>query len=111
MPRRGKFAEAVSEWQKFESTPGSWSADAKGYGHLVTTALLNDQKQTGYAPASFIASGFAVAGDRENTFLWLNKAVAEQDDQLGGFVRYPLFDGVRSDPRYAAIMHQIGLPE
>jgi eukaryotic-like serine/threonine-protein kinase len=107
----GKFADAVSEWQKFEPMPGSWNADTKGYGLLVATALLNDQKKTGYAPATFIASGFAVADDRANTFLWLDKAVAEEDDQLGGAIRYPMFDGIRSDPRYAAIMREIGPPE
>jgi adenylate cyclase len=107
----GKYADAVSEWQKFMFLTGSWSADAKGYGTLVTTSLLDARKRIGYEPGSFIASGFAVAGDREKTFEWLDKAVLEEDDQLAVYLRYPLFDGIRSDPRYADLMHRLRLPE
>jgi eukaryotic-like serine/threonine-protein kinase len=107
----GRFADAVSEYKKNASMPGSWTADAKGYGQLVTAELLDQRSKTGYEPESFIASGFAVAGDRKQTFDWLNKAVENEDDQLGSVMRYPMFDGIRSDPRYADIMRRIGLPQ
>jgi serine/threonine protein kinase/tetratricopeptide (TPR) repeat protein len=107
----GRFAEAVSEYKKNASMPGSWSGDAKGYGRLVTAELLDQRSKTGYEPESFIASGFAVAGDRQQTFDWLEKAVENEDDQLGTAIRYPMFDGIRTDPRYPDLMRRLGLPE
>ncbi len=107
----GRFTEAVSEYQKVLPMPGSWTPDAKGYGQLVTAALLDKRSKTGYEPESFIASGFAVAGDRQQTFDWLEKAVENEDDQIGSAIRYPMFDGIRSDPRYADVMHRIGLSQ
>ncbi len=107
----GKFSDAVSEWNKFRPMPGSWSADAKGYGDLVVASLLEDEKRSGYVPEVFVACGYVVAGDKENTFQWLNRGAENEDDSLGSAIRYPLFDGIRSDPRYAALMHKIDLPE
>ena len=107
----GRFGDAVSEYQKDHPLPGSWSPDAKGYGLFVVAGLTEDRNKTGYAAESFIAAGFATAGDRESTFQWLEKAVVSGDDQLANSVRYPMFDAYRSDPRYADIMRRIGLPE
>jgi serine/threonine protein kinase/tetratricopeptide (TPR) repeat protein len=105
----GRFAEAVSEFQKVFSMPGSWTADAKGCGRLFSAGLIEKRSKTGYEPESFIAIGFAVAGDRQQTFEWLQKAVESQDDQLGTVMRYPMLDGIRSDPRYPGLMQWIGL--
>jgi hypothetical protein len=107
----GKYADAISEYQKALPTSGSWNADAKGFGSLFSSGMLNQRSKTGYEPESFIAIGFAIAGDRQQTFDWLNKAVQNEDDQIGAVIRYPMFDGLRSDPRYADIMHRLGLPQ
>ena len=105
----GRFADAVSEYQKVFSVPGSWTADARGYGRLFAAGLLDKRSKTGYEPESFIASGFAAAGDRQQMFDWLEKGVEGEDDSLGSSIRYPMFDGIRSDPRYLDLMQRIGL--
>jgi serine/threonine protein kinase/tetratricopeptide (TPR) repeat protein len=107
----GRFAEAVSEYQKAFPMPGSTAADAKDFGQLFTAGLLDSRHRTGYEPESSIACGFAVAGDRQKTLEWLEKAVENEDDQLATAIRYPMFDGVRSDPRYVNLMRRIGLPQ
>jgi eukaryotic-like serine/threonine-protein kinase len=107
----GRFADAASEYQKSLPMPGSWNADAKGFGNLFAAGLLDRRSKTGYEPESFIAIGFAVAGDRQQTFAWLEKAIENEDDQLACVIRYPMFDGIRADPRYADLMHRIGLPQ
>ena len=107
----GKYADATREWQIFSAAPKKPSEDAKGFGQYVVESLTAQQQKTGYAPESFFAFGYAVAGDRDKTFEWLDKAVVAEDDQLGFYIRYPAFDPYRSDPRYADIMHRIGLPE
>ena len=58
-----------------------------------------------------IAVGFAVSGDRNKTFEYLDKALPNQDDELIFSMRSPAFDSTRSDPRYAELMRHLGLPE
>jgi hypothetical protein len=58
-----------------------------------------------------IAVGFAVSGDRNKTFEYLDKALSNQDDELIFSIRYPAFDSTGSDPRYAELMRHLGLPE
>ena len=107
----GRYAEAEKEWQNFAPSSRKTTEDAKGFGQLVVETLADQQKATGYAPESFVAIGYAIAGDRAKTFEWLEKGVTEEDDQLGFYLRYPAFDPYRSDPRYAEIMRQLGLPQ
>lgn len=55
------------------------------------------------------AVGFWVSGDRNKTFEHLDKALSNQDDELIFSIRYPAFDSIRSDPRYAELMRHLGL--
>ena len=58
-----------------------------------------------------IAAAYAVNGDRNKTLEYLEKALSEEDLELILSIRYPVFDSIRSDPRYADLMHRLGLPE
>jgi serine/threonine protein kinase/tetratricopeptide (TPR) repeat protein len=101
----GRFAEAVSELQKFEpSIPGSFSADAQGYNKIVLATSLRD------APSA-IAVSYALLRDRDKTFEYLEKAYAVEDGDLEQSLRNPAMDSVRSDPRYGELMRRLGLPE
>jgi serine/threonine protein kinase/Tfp pilus assembly protein PilF len=101
----GRFAEAVSELQKFKTAPGSYSPDAKGYLALTLAITRKDDW------ASAEAAAFAIIGDRENAFQYLEKAYAGEDEELINDIRFPAFDSIRSDPRYADLMRRVGLPE
>ena len=100
----GDFADAVSELQKVDLIPGSFSADAQGYSRL----MLSRGSQTDWA---YVAVGFALAGDRNKTFEYLEKSFSNESDELVLCVRFPVFDLIRSDPRYADLMRRLGLPE
>ncbi|MGA7907034.1 MAG: protein kinase [Candidatus Sulfotelmatobacter sp.] len=102
----GHFADAVREYRQSGPDPGPASPDARGYSAMATTSLAKTD-----SPASFIALAIAPTGDQEKTLQFLEKAVAEEDDQLSINIRYPPFDFIRSDPRYAEIMRRIRLPE
>jgi eukaryotic-like serine/threonine-protein kinase len=99
----GRFAEAVNELQKGAHLTGAWSADAQGYSRLMLAAAPD-------APAD-IAVTFALAGDRNKSFEYLEKAFSDKDPDLFFCVRYPAFDSMRSDPRYADLMRRLGLPQ
>ena len=100
----GRFAEAVSEIQKIVSKPGSWSADAKSYREL-----LQDFKGTDRSAA--VAVAYAISGERDQAFEYLEKAYSDGDNELLLVIRYPALDPIRSDPRYADLLRRLGLPE
>ena len=102
----GDFAKAVSELQKFVSVPGSWSPDAKGYRELAQAAFNNQPDRT-----TWVAMAFSVTGDRNKALDYLEKAFTNQEIELVLCIRYPSLDPIRSDPRYAAMMRRVGLPE
>jgi hypothetical protein len=48
-------------------------------------------------------------GDKEKAFFWLNKAYDEHE--LLFIKGEPVYNGLRSDPRYADLLRQMGLPQ
>ena len=56
-----------------------------------------------------IASVYACMRDKENTFVWLEKAYAERDGILAFMRHQHMFDVYRGDPRYAALIRKVGL--
>jgi tetratricopeptide (TPR) repeat protein len=102
----GRYADAVSELQKtmFGRVKGPASPDLPGYTKLMLAP--GDA-----APPTNIAVCYALAGDRNKAFEYLEKAYAGQDSELGACIRFPAFDVLKSDPRWAAYMRRLGLPE
>jgi eukaryotic-like serine/threonine-protein kinase len=101
----GRFAEAISEMQKFSPIPANWSADAKGYNELAVVAL--PKVGDWYADAALT---FAVRGDRDKAFEYLNRALSDQSTDLILDVRFPVLDSLRADPRFLDLMRRLGLP-
>ena len=55
-----------------------------------------------------IAHVYAVCGDADKAFEWLDKAVAYQDPGLSEIVGENLFDKIHSDPRWLPFLRKIG---
>ena len=49
-------------------------------------------------------------GDRDQAIAFLQKAVANHGIEFPYAIRDPLFDPLRSDPRYVDLMRSAGLP-
>ena len=60
--------------------------------------------------AANAAGAYALAGDRDEAFHYLESAYAQRDDELLAVIRFPAFDSLKSDPRWAALLHKLGLP-
>jgi hypothetical protein len=58
-----------------------------------------------------IAVSFALLGNRDKTFQYLEKGFSEEYDEIIFCIRYPALDSIRPDPRYADLMRRLGLPE
>jgi serine/threonine protein kinase/tetratricopeptide (TPR) repeat protein len=104
---QGQWAEAVSTLQKGgprEATSSrSWSPDAKGFAEFM------DAISNGKLPAN-AAVAYALAGNRDRAFEYLEKALLDRDDEISAVIRFPAFDHLKSDPRWAALLHKLGLP-
>jgi hypothetical protein len=53
---------------------------------------------------------YARLGQREETFKWLYRAIADRDHGLAQSLKvHPLFDAMRADPRFTDAKCRIGL--
>ena len=66
-------------------------------------------KRGEYVSAAEYATAYTRLGDKEQAFAWLAKAVEERDRFALEFRINPLFDPLRSDPRFTDLVKRIGL--
>ena len=69
-------------------------------------------KQPGsYVPSRTLAADYALAGENDKAFAWLDKAYDEREGQSLTLLKGdPSFKNLRSDPRFSALLRRIGLP-
>jgi TolB-like protein/Tfp pilus assembly protein PilF len=63
-----------------------------------------------YVRPSSIASVYAMLGDRDKMFFWLEKAYAGRDGVLPYLAEEHMFRPYRTDPRFIALFRKVGLP-
>jgi eukaryotic-like serine/threonine-protein kinase len=86
---------------------GGWpSALRKG----INVSLAQRKAKNGYVSPYLIADLYSDLGDRDHAFEWLSTAYQEHDSYLLNLRVDPLFDSLRSDPRYAELVRKIGFP-
>jgi len=56
-----------------------------------------------------LATAYGALGQHDIAFDLLDKAYAERDNKLISLKVYPIFDSLRSDPRFFALLNKIGL--
>jgi hypothetical protein len=64
-----------------------------------------------YIDPAVIAAYYAVLGDKEQSFTWLEKAYGEKSGSLLYIKTTPDFDSLRMDPRYADLLKRMDLPQ
>ena len=80
-----------------------------GESRVIVEQLLADQRERYVSPVS-IAVGYLGLGETANAFDALEQAYAERKGWLLHMQVEPVFNGVRNDPRYRALVERIGLP-
>ena len=63
-----------------------------------------------YISPTVIATIYGALGDKDQAFAWLNKAVDGRDFILVLLNVEPMFDPLRDDPRFTALVKRVGLP-
>jgi hypothetical protein len=84
-----------------------------GRRDLAKAALdqLLAKQPHGGIPSTFIGSGYAALGDADRAFQWLDRAYIEKDGLLSLIQIHPTFDWLHGDPRYTALVAQLGFKD
>ena len=117
--RKGNIHEAIRVGEigmRLNGDPTSdlervYSAEGiAGMQRLDLKDALQDVKD-GNPGATDVAAAYAVLGNNDAAFAWLDKAYASREASLALVKAKWDFDNVRSDPRYRELLHRMGLPE
>ena len=76
----------------------------------LTDCLLRLQQQKRYIRPGWVAEVYASLGDRDDAIRWLERGYREHDDFLALLRVWPSFDGLRSDPRFQALVRRMNFP-
>jgi eukaryotic-like serine/threonine-protein kinase len=110
--------QAFAEFEKALSiAPGDTQALWRlGYADAVTgrkaeaQKVLDDLSKKKYVPALAMGIIYTGLGQRDKAFQWLEKSYEEHDSGPFSFVKvYPIFDPLRSDPRFADLLRRMNL--
>jgi len=63
-----------------------------------------------FVTAFFVALVYAGLEDKDQAFLWLEKACEERFNRLAYLKVEALWDPLRSDPRFAELLRRVGIP-
>ncbi len=77
-------------------------------------AVLNELKNLStqkYVPSHNIAMIYQGLNEKDEMFVWLEKAYEERGVHLSYLKVDPLWDQSRSDPRFQDLLRRIGLPQ
>ena len=120
----GHYDLAMEEWKKFAALSNDAEEEAIATDSAKVYAksgikpaiareieMRKDLAKRRYQDPSQIAYLYAQLGDKEQTFAWLSKAVAEKAGGLEPVKIVRALDQWHSDPRYDDLLKQLGLPQ
>ncbi len=117
---KGMHREALADFEKALSLSGATAGTigAVGYTYGVMgrtqearkqlTRLRELEKQKNVS-AFYVALLYTGLGDKDQAFAWLDKAYEERSGYLMEIHVDPMFDPLRSDPRFHALVRRLGL--
>ncbi len=119
--QKGMHQEAIASLRAALGLRGRNPAVEGELGHALgvagqraeALAMLEGLRQlssTRYVSPYSVALVHCGLGDRDQALAWLEKAYIERSDYMPYLNREPMLDGLRSDPRFAALVRRVGLP-
>lgn len=111
----GREKEAVEEWLKVEQQLGADKETLAAYRNACAVSGLRgywlqsieiDKKEAG-GGAGALSSYYARLGEREEAFLWLERAVDQRAPWLVYARVTPVYDNLRADPRFEMLLKRI----
>lgn len=117
--QKGMHDKAIAEFQRaVQLSPDPNHVADLGHAYAVAGRRAEAQKivnelrelsKRRYFPPYFIALIYVGLDDKNQAFEWLEKAFAERSANLTVLKAEPMFDPIRDDPRFQALLQRIGL--
>ena len=119
--QEGQLEEAAQEFLKADELFGMdpkrvtqlkgtlAKSGAKGYWKR-TLENYKESAKSNYVPSVLVAEACVRVGDKECAFEWLEKGFEERDDLMINLKVEPVFDSLRSDPRFQDLVRRVGIP-
>ena len=115
-----QFDEAVGAAERAvelsERAPGALGILGLAYGlagrKAEATKILNELlelNKTRYVTPAALVNVYVGLGDKEQTFVWLEKAFAERSNYIAYLKVFPILDPLRSDGRFTDLVRRVGL--
>jgi TolB-like protein/DNA-binding winged helix-turn-helix (wHTH) protein/Flp pilus assembly protein TadD len=120
--RRGMYKEAIHEYQVSEQYGGDKLLGLLGYAYarsgkkdqaLRTLSELQElERRSGSGDVSYDLALVEIGlGNRNEALAWLEKEYQQRDDDGLLFLKYePIFDPLRSDPRFLDLLRRMNFP-
>ena len=118
----GKYDLWLDEWEKtatLNHDPEDLAlvrAVRKEYSksgfHVAMTRLAElqqEQSKRFYVDPALIAADYAIIGEKDQAFAWLERAYAEKSVFIKYIKAFPDYDSLRSDLRYTDLLKRMGL--
>jgi tetratricopeptide (TPR) repeat protein len=112
-----QFVEAIRTLDKVASltdrSPAVLGLLARAYARggrrleaLQVVDELRGRAKKGYVPAGAFLNAYLGLGDREQAFVWLERAAQERSNIMQFLKVHPFFDSLRGDPRFAEYLRR-----
>ena len=116
-----RYDEAIDALQSAVNFSGGLAFTSAALGYAYAKAgkrrearkiLQNLQQRSSaeYVPPFCVALVHTGLGDKDETMAWLDRAYEERSHWLVYLKAWPIFDDLRSDARFAALLGRVGLP-
>jgi len=121
--QQGEFTEALNEvrtWDHQKDRNLAWVQAAQAYiygragqpeqAQRCIEELLRIHRSQPLYPIVFVAP-YIGSGDKDQAFAWLEKSVAAHSPGLTALKVDPVYDPLRSDPRFQDLLRRVGLAQ
>ncbi|UCH10910.1 MAG: hypothetical protein JSU61_03220 [Fidelibacterota bacterium] len=115
---KGLYKEAKAELQIIEELAGEaasllYTCFGVSSRNEALEAINKLEKLSGqiFIGGARYAALYAMAGEMDQAFLWMEKAYEQRDPWIYGLKVGPLWDILRDDPRYDDLMRRMNFPE
>jgi serine/threonine-protein kinase len=117
--QKGNFAKAVGAYKKaHELFNAPWSLARLGYAYaragdrkdaMIVLDSLREQGKRMYVASDIVATIYVALGDHDRAFEYLQKGYEERAGWMIWLRVDPVWNPLRSDPRFAALLNKMGL--
>lgn len=123
----GRFDDAIRERERYALLSGESEQQSAAKAARLSTALRNGgipafwreqvaqdlrSEQSSSGASVVIAQDYALAGERDLAFQWLEKSVeAREGHELTLMAVDPMWNNLHGDPRFSNLLRRIGLPD